>query len=150
MEAPIKGAKGVLFNIIGGPSVTTHEVLEVSSAIGEFVDEDAQIIWGHVLEPEMDDKIQVIVIATGFSHSQPQHGDARMGLGALKGNFPPKTSSVERPKHKPELEEAEVRPVSNSHGSSSPSVEEDLFRGSGAPTDDLDVPAAYRRRRRPS
>ncbi|WP_281744193.1 cell division protein FtsZ, partial [Thermanaerovibrio acidaminovorans] len=82
MEAPIKGAKGVLFNIIGGPSVTTHEVLEVSSAIGEFVDEDAQIIWGHVLEPEMDDKIQVIVIATGFSHSQPQHGDARMGLGA--------------------------------------------------------------------
>lgn len=140
MEAPITGAKGVLFNVIGGPSVTIHEVNEVSEVIRSAVDEDAQMIWGHVLEPNMEDRLQVIAIATGFSYlQQPQQGLGSKGSIGGSG-LARSVLSNDRIKPKLELEETEVRPVGHH------AQEEDLFKGSGAPMDDLDLPAFRRRR----
>ena len=66
MDCRMSGAKGILFNITGGASVGIHEINEAISIITEAADEDAFIIWGHVFDPEMEDAIQITVIATGF------------------------------------------------------------------------------------
>ncbi|EHM10006.1 cell division protein FtsZ [Thermanaerovibrio velox DSM 12556] len=142
MEAPIKGAKGVLFNVIGGTSVTLHEALEVSEVIREFTDDDAQIIWGAVLEPSLEDKLQVIAIATGFSQMAPNESKVSSFTGAAKPSSQSKGMwAPDKLKAKAQLEETEVRPMGHPSG-----AEEDLFRGSGVPTDDLDLPAFKRRR----
>jgi cell division protein FtsZ len=65
-ETSIDGAKGVLINITGGSSLSFHEVHEAASLIQEAADDDAEIIFGSVIDQDLDDKIVVTVIATGF------------------------------------------------------------------------------------
>lgn len=63
----IKGATGLLINITGGPTMTLHEVNEASCLIQEEAEEDANIIFGAVIDENMGDDIRVTVIATGFN-----------------------------------------------------------------------------------
>ncbi len=65
-EASIQGAKGVLINITGGPDLTLYEVNAASSIIRESADEDANIIFGAVIDEDMRDEMKITVIATGF------------------------------------------------------------------------------------
>ncbi len=65
-EATIQGAKGVLINITGGPDLTLFEVNEASSIIRESADDDANIIFGAVIDETMRDEMKITVIATGF------------------------------------------------------------------------------------
>src|SRR5437016_5081863 len=65
-EASIEGAKGVLINITGGTDMTLFEVHEAASIIQEAADEEANIIFGTVIDPKMKDDVKVTVIATGF------------------------------------------------------------------------------------
>jgi cell division protein FtsZ len=65
-EASIEGAKGVLINVTGGPDMTLFEVHEAASIIQEAADEEANIIFGTVIDPKMRDEVKVTVIATGF------------------------------------------------------------------------------------
>jgi len=65
-EASIEGAKGVLINVTGGSDMTLFEVHEAASIIQEAADEEANIIFGTVIDPRMKDEIKVTVIATGF------------------------------------------------------------------------------------
>jgi cell division protein FtsZ len=126
MENPMSGAKGILFNVTGGPNLGIVEVQEAAQVITEAADEDATIIWGHVLDPQMEDKIQITVIATGFSP---------IG-GAPAGVVPGKNT---RGKGRIELEESEVRSI----------LEDDLFRIKDMPRSDLDIPSVVRRRKNP-
>lgn len=70
MDTNMTGAKGILFNITGGANVGIHEIYEATNIITEAADENAFIIWGHVFDPEMDDSIQITVIATGFTDNR--------------------------------------------------------------------------------
>ncbi|PIR17670.1 MAG: cell division protein FtsZ [Deltaproteobacteria bacterium CG11_big_fil_rev_8_21_14_0_20_49_13] len=63
----IRGATGILINITGGPDMTLHEVNEASKLIQEEAHEDANIIFGSVIDEAMGDEIRVTVIATGFN-----------------------------------------------------------------------------------
>jgi cell division protein FtsZ len=65
-EASIDGAKGVLINITGGHDMTLFEVHEAASVIQEAADDEANIIFGTVIDPKMKDEMKVTVIATGF------------------------------------------------------------------------------------
>ncbi len=65
-EASIEGAKGVLINITGGEDMTLFEVNEAASIIQEAADEDANIIFGTVIDRRMKEEIKITVIATGF------------------------------------------------------------------------------------
>jgi cell division protein FtsZ len=65
-EASIQGARGVLINITGGPDLTLYEVNAASSIIREAADEDANIIFGAVIDEDMRDEMKITVIATGF------------------------------------------------------------------------------------
>jgi cell division protein FtsZ len=66
LETSIEGAKGVLLNITGGPNLTLLEVNEASEIVGEAADQEANIIFGAVIDENMKDDIRVTVIATGF------------------------------------------------------------------------------------
>ncbi|RJQ43188.1 MAG: cell division protein FtsZ [Nitrospiraceae bacterium] len=70
-ETSIDGARGVLINITGGSSLSFHEVNEAATLIRDSVHDDAEIIFGSVIDPDFDDKITVTVIATGFEE-KPQ------------------------------------------------------------------------------
>jgi cell division protein FtsZ len=62
----IKGARGILLNITGGPDLSLYEVNEASSLIQAEAHEDANIIFGTVIDESMGDEIRITVIATGF------------------------------------------------------------------------------------
>jgi cell division protein FtsZ len=71
----IQGAHGVLLNITGGPDMTLHEINEASSLIQKEAHEDANIIFGTVIDKNMGDEIRITVIATGFEDmAQKRHG----------------------------------------------------------------------------
>jgi len=66
LETSVEGARGVLFNITGGKNMTMHEIDEAAKTITDAVDPDANIIFGAVLDENMDDDLQITVVATGF------------------------------------------------------------------------------------
>ncbi len=65
-DISITGARGVLVNFMGGPDMTLAEVDEASNQIMEAAGEDANVIFGAVIDPRMKDEIRVTLIATGF------------------------------------------------------------------------------------
>jgi len=65
--ADIAGARGVLINISGGPSLTMFEVGEAATHIQQASGDGANVIWGMVIDESMSDEIRVTVIATGFN-----------------------------------------------------------------------------------
>ena len=75
-EATIEGAKGVLINITGGPDLTLYEVNEASSIIREAADDNANIIFGAVIDETMRDEMKITVIATGFDKEIADLGTA--------------------------------------------------------------------------
>ena len=69
LELSIKGAKGVLFTITGGPDLSMHEVNEAAEVITSSIDSNAKVIFGSVIDESMGDEVKITVIATGFSPS---------------------------------------------------------------------------------
>jgi|MudIll2142460700_1097286.scaffolds.fasta_scaffold19124_3 cell division protein FtsZ len=69
-DVSIDGATGILINITGGPDLTLHEVNEASSLIQQAAHEDANIIFGSVIDPNLSEEVRITVIATGFNHVQ--------------------------------------------------------------------------------
>ena len=67
LELSIKGAKGVLFAISGGPDLTMHEVNEAAEVITASIDQNAKVIFGAVVDETLGDEVKITVIATGFS-----------------------------------------------------------------------------------
>jgi cell division protein FtsZ len=65
-DASVKGARGVIINVTGGSDLSLIEVSEASAVIQEAAHEDANIIFGAVVDPKMEGKVKITVIATGF------------------------------------------------------------------------------------
>ena len=68
-DISLAGSTSVLINITGGNDLTMHEVSEASTMIQEEAHEDANVIWGWVVDEDADDDVRVTVIATGFEES---------------------------------------------------------------------------------
>jgi len=74
-DVSMKGARGVLINITGGPDMTLFEVDEAANRIGEEVDPDANIIFGSTMDSTIEGKMRVSVVATGIdaiAETQPR------------------------------------------------------------------------------
>ncbi len=69
LEVSIDGARGVLFNVIGGHDMSMHEINTVAETITSSADRDANIIFGATINPEIEGEIIVTVVATGFDQS---------------------------------------------------------------------------------
>ncbi len=67
-DMDIHGAKGLLINITSSPSITMNEIHEASSLIQSAAHEDANIIWGVVIDENMTEEIAITVVATGFAN----------------------------------------------------------------------------------
>jgi cell division protein FtsZ len=65
-DSSVTGARGVIINVTGGPDLSLTEVSEASSIIQEAAHEDANIIFGAVVDPSLTGKVKITVIATGF------------------------------------------------------------------------------------
>lgn len=78
LEVKIDGARGILFNITGGSSLTMSEVSEAAEMISTHADPDANIIFGATIDEAMGDQIKISVIATGFDN-------VRGGFSNLQG-----------------------------------------------------------------
>jgi cell division protein FtsZ len=82
-DVSIDGATGILINVTGGPGMTLHEINAASTLIQEAADDDANIIFGSVIDESMGDDIKVTVIATGFDRSESKKLDMHQMPAAL-------------------------------------------------------------------
>ena len=71
-DTSIEGAKGILINFTGGPDLSIHEVEEGARIVQEAAHEEANIIFGAVIDPNLGDEVRMTVIATGFSEKKMQ------------------------------------------------------------------------------
>ena len=71
-DASVKGARGVIINVTGGSDLSLIEVSEASAIIQEAAHEEANIIFGAVVDPKMQGKVKITVIATGFDRAAVQ------------------------------------------------------------------------------
>ncbi len=67
LDVSIDGAKGILFNVVGGPDMTMHEIDEAARVIQDTADPEANIIFGATILPNMNETIRITLIATGFT-----------------------------------------------------------------------------------
>lgn len=109
LETSIEGARGILINITASPDISLDEMDIASHMIADEAHPDAQIIWGAIIDPELDDEMRVTVIATGFEGSK---GEAK----PVKKPEIKATPVVEEAA--PVEEEAPVREKSNEVGDS--------------------------------
>lgn len=151
LEVSIDGAKGILFNIIGGPDMTMDEVNEASNIISSAADADANIIFGATIDNEMVDQIRISVIATGFD-------DARMGLSEFDSpSVSPKVklSSADQLQAPPQVQnQPQPQPGSSSEPPATPQPQPQQASGQNSDssgndefTDEFDIPAFLRQGR---
>ncbi len=96
LEVSIQGSKGVLFNVVGGSSLTLFEVNQAADVIKAAVDPDAIIIFGVANDPSMDQEIRITLIATGFQ--------AKMGMGKVNAEEEELTKILKNMKTEEELD----------------------------------------------
>ena len=77
LETSIVGAQGVLMNITGGESLSLFEAQEAADIVQDAADEDVNMIFGTVINPELEDEIVITVIATGFNEKSIQRSTDR-------------------------------------------------------------------------
>jgi cell division protein FtsZ len=82
-DISIQGARGVLINITGGPDLCLHEVNEAASMIQEEAHEDANIIFGSVIDETMTDEIRITVIATGFGADREERKPVPVNVSSI-------------------------------------------------------------------
>jgi len=132
LDITIDGARGVLFNVTGGPSMTLFEVNQAAAIIRETAHPDVNMIFGAVIDPNMGDDIRVTVIATGFERTS-------MPRRVLERNTRENRREPSIPVRQAESVSvhADVQPGEAKQSSSQPLIN----------TDDLDVPTFLRNRR---
>ncbi len=125
-DVSIAGAEGVLVNITGGRDLTLFEVNEAASVVTNAAGEDANVIFGSVIDPNMDGDLMITVIATGFGRTEPRPRTA--GRAAEVDDY-------RRPQWR-----AEREPVA-----AAGSARGERWQKNGSRTDSLEVPAFLRR-----
>jgi len=87
-DISIQGARGVLINITGGPDLCLHEVNEAASMIQEEAHEDANIIFGAVIDETMTEDIRITVIATGFGEVKEESKPVQSSVTSMSTAAP--------------------------------------------------------------
>ena len=82
-DISIHGARGVLINVTGGPDLGVHEINEAASMIQEEADDDANIIFGAVIDENLIDEIRITVIATGFTDTKEEQKPVVINLASI-------------------------------------------------------------------
>jgi len=99
LELPIDGAKGILFTVTAGTSVSMYEVNEAARIITQSADPNAKIIFGAVIDEALKDEMKVTVIATGFGKGGPK--PIKKMTMPMAAPFETPASSMTAPTQKP-------------------------------------------------
>ncbi|MDD3647007.1 MAG: cell division protein FtsZ [Candidatus Dojkabacteria bacterium] len=133
LELSIEGATGVLFNVIGGKDLSIHEVDEAAQVISSAADPSANIIFGATIDPDLDDTLEITVLATGFD-KQPKRDDS---ISSVPGRPTPVTSAP-----------IQSRPVPTEKGEADDSRKKVPSKNRGEDEDEwLETPAFLRRKK---
>ncbi len=132
-DISIVGAKGILINITGGEDMTLYDVNDATQTIYDAVGEDVEtnIIFGAVTDPQMNGKIQVTVIATGFNEEKLEKKKEEANAAKLSLKLPGQRTEPERPAEQmtfalaphhpaPKIEEKQVEESCESEEKSEP------------------------------
>ena len=84
-DTSIEGARGILINFTGGPDLSIHEVEEAARIVQEAAHEEANIIFGAVIDPTLEDEVRITVIATGFAERKEAAGPGPKVVEIAKG-----------------------------------------------------------------
>jgi len=104
LELSIDGAKGVLFNVCGGPDMSMNEINEAASVITESIDPEAKVIFGAVIDNAIKKgQVKITVVATGFDTHTPKKAEPKRI--EKKPPFEVKVNSVDEPEKKQEQED---------------------------------------------
>jgi cell division protein FtsZ len=98
-DLSVRGARGVLINVTGGPDLALHEVNEAATLIQEEAHEDADIIFGAVIDERMGDEIRITVIATGFAQAEAVEAPAEMPAVAVNAGGVRPPGAQTSPRH---------------------------------------------------
>jgi cell division protein FtsZ len=93
LETSIEGATGILLNITGGPDIGLFEVNEAAEVVTSAADQNANVIFGAVIDDAAGDKVRVTVIAAGFGSSRRRRRGATAGVEAPVPSAPQAPSS---------------------------------------------------------
>jgi len=132
LETSIVGAQGVLMNITGGESLSLFEAQEAANIVQDAADEDVNMIFGTVINPELQDEIVVTVIATGFNDKPVR----------------PSTSAPVREPQREERYESQQASYSQPSYSQSQPQAQSQTKQTESRDNDLDVPSFLRDRSR--
>jgi cell division protein FtsZ len=156
LDVTIDGARGILFNVTGGPQMSLFEVNEAAAIIKETSHPDVNLIFGAVIDENMGDEVRITVIATGFDVSRvtarrPVKTTAASPRDRVNPavNAPPR--QVARPAQPPQQAQPPDAAAHDEDEQAAPpqaqvrKVEEE-FTSRVYDTDDLDIPAFLRRR----
>lgn len=109
LDITIDGARGILFNVTGGPGLTLFEVNQAAAIIKETAHPDVNLIFGAVIDPTLKDEVRITVIATGFERTGVPHRrvevpekekkerpvQATSEIGQSVGDFQPRAFNTE-------------------------------------------------------
>jgi cell division protein FtsZ len=149
-DVSMEGARGVIINVTGGPDLTLAEVSEASDIIYSAAHEDANIIFGAVVDPKMEGQVKITVIATGFDPARvaasPSSQSARVTPADLSAYAMPRAQAGERVPVASGAGRVVRRPVIDLPNIAFKSVSDaDAPAGADEDASPLDVPAFMRR-----
>jgi cell division protein FtsZ len=134
LDVTIDGARGILFNVTGGPDLTLFEVNQAAAIIKETAHPEANLIFGAVIDPNIKDELRITVIATGFDHQAPTLNTA----SAQAAQPEPRSREMpQSPKPRTATDSQPVTPMPSAPTEFVPRV---------LNTDDLDIPVFLRSR----
>lgn len=125
-DISVEGATGVLINVVGGPDMRMKEIQDAASFIQEQAHEDANIIFGASIDPNMGDVLKVTVIATGFDRMAD-----RVVEEAISQSSVPRSGSTSASRQEGEALRADLPAPAYARRSAAPSSK--MIHGSSAP-----------------
>lgn len=139
-DVSIEGALGVIVNVTGSDSMTLHEVNDATSVISEAAGEDANIIFGAVIDNNLQEEMRVTVIATGFNRNGRLSSIAtnHRRIYELEDNH--QTSDLEIPTFQ------RIKEMKNGEGNGTTTFEDEDWEKEPESAEDLDVPAFLRKK----
>jgi len=148
LDVTIDGARGILFNITGGPNMGMHEVSEAAAIIKETAHPEVNLIFGAAIDENMGDEIRITLIATGFEQTrvtsrrpvQPSQRAARPEVATQRPVAASRPEPAPQPEALPEEGAVDEEPQPPARSSA------DDFKRKVYDTDDLDIPTFLRRR----
>jgi len=157
LDITIDGARGILFNVTGGPSLTLFEVNQAAAIIKETAHPDVNLIFGAVIDPNLTDEVHITVIATGFDRAGVRPGiverpvrlddnQASVRARPAMSSTSERQSSASGSTYSHNPRQTSTQPGTTHNTNNSPAQPQQSEYPRVVNTEDLDIPAFMRNR----